>query len=330
MKKIVPALLVGLSMCMAPTAFADPIQLSGDISVKYEKDTFDGEHDVSGTMSTFRLMAEKDLGAGWSLYARFGAQHANQPGLADYLADGSVYPEDRKTVGTLDLFGLNYKSGNMTYKMGRQDLTIGTTALLYSRSDSNIGKHNFVDGISAAGKMGIMDVTAVIAQEDNAGSEDNKLCAVRTGYSPNESVNYGITLGRYTYKHKTSLDDDGNVVNNVDTNNIAVDGTYKFGRNTLTAELAKSNSNNDNKAYAATWNYGFNDKTAVYITGFRVESHADMGQQSDFDNDNRGIYYGVTHQLNKADSLEVVYKQQKTISGGEDNSKLEATFTHSF
>lgn len=330
MKKIVPTLLVGLSLCVAPAAFADPadpFQLSGDVSVKYEKDK---GPDLSGTMSTFRLNAEKDLGSGWSLYLRFGAQHATEPALADYLADGSVYSEDKKTVGAIDLFGLNYKKGDMTYRIGRQDLTIGTTALLYSRSDTNIGKHNFVDGVTANGKMGILDVTAVVVREDNVDSADNKLYALRAGYSPNDSVNYGVTLGRYAYKHGTSLDEDGNVVKNEDTNHIAVDGTYKFGRNTLTAELTKSNSNDDNRAYAATWNYGFNDKTALYVTGFRVETNGDMGGQSDFDNGDRGVYYGITHQLSKANSLEVVYKKQKVISSGKDDSHLEATITHAF
>jgi len=61
-----------------------------------------------------------------------------------------------------------------------------------------------------------------------------------------------------------------------------------------------------------------------------------MGQQSDFDNNNRGFYYGITHQLTKNDSVEVVYKDQKTLRDAEDapsgshNTKIEATLTHAF
>lgn len=76
--------------------------------------------------------------------------------------------------------------------------------------------------------------------------------------------------------------------------------------------IRSPNRSNDNRAYAVTWEYGFDDKTAVYLTGFRVETNGDMGQQSDFDNNNRGLYYGIKHQLSKNNSLELVYKDQKS------------------
>ncbi|MEN6414571.1 MAG: hypothetical protein ABFC84_17675, partial [Veillonellales bacterium] len=236
--------------------------------------------------------------------------------LADY--NTAAYRDGKKSVIGLDQFGLTYTRDHMVYKIGRQDATVGTTALLYSRSDSNVGKHYFVDGISASGKIGAMDISALLAQEDNAGPDNNRIYAIRTGYSPRDDFNFGLTLGRYHY--------DGGE----NTNHWAVDGTRSFGKHSLTAEYAKSNSSNENKAYAATWNYNCDAKTALYITGFRVETNGDMGQQSDFDNDNRGVYYGVTHQFSDADGVELTYKQQKTISGGQDNTKFEATFTHSF
>ncbi|MEN6411697.1 MAG: hypothetical protein ABFC84_02900, partial [Veillonellales bacterium] len=70
MKKIFPIMLMGLMICLTPAAFADPVQLTGDVLVKYEKDTASGSPDVSGTMSTIRLKATTELGDGWSLYAR--------------------------------------------------------------------------------------------------------------------------------------------------------------------------------------------------------------------------------------------------------------------
>lgn len=318
MKKTIAIVLTGVSLSMSSMAFAaEPVKLSGDFSVKYERDTARGDSTTSGTMHTFKLMSETDLGDGWSLYARLGAQYATQPTLSDYNVD-NVYGVDRNWVAALDQFGLNYKGGNIIYKLGRQDVTVGTTALLYSRADSNIGKRTFVDGLTAAGTMGIVDLAAVIAQEDNAGSKDNKIYAIRTGFNPSQNLNWGFTLGRYQDS------DDGS------TNHWAVDGTYKFGKNSWTAEYTKSSSSIDDIAYAANWNYGFDDKTAVYITGFRVETNGDMGKQSDFDNDNKGIYYGVNYKLSDADGVEVVYKDQKVISSGQKNTKFEATFTHSF
>ncbi|MDR3591972.1 MAG: hypothetical protein P4N41_20135 [Negativicutes bacterium] len=318
MKKKIAMMAVGLSLSMVPAVFAaEPVKLSGDVSVKYERDTASEAPTTSGSMYTLKLKGEADLGAGWSLYTRLGAQYATQPALSDYNVD-SVYGPDRKSVVSLDQFGLTRKADDVVYKFGRQDLTIGTTALLYSRPYSNVGKHFFVDGLTAAGKVGIVDLSAAIVQEDNPGAQDNKIYAVRTGFNPAENLNWGVTLGRYQDSANGS------------TNHWAMDGTYKFGKSSLTGEYTKSSSSADNKAYAATMNYGFDDKTAVYITGFRVETNGDMGKQSDFDNDNRGIYYGVTHKLSDADNLEVVYKDQKFISTGQKNTKLEATITHSF
>ena len=317
MKKIIAALLTALSITSAAFA-AEAVKWDGELSIKYEKDTASGIPSVSGTMYTLKLKGETDLGDGWSLYARLGAQYATQPSLSDYNFDSVVYGPNRKSVAALDQFGLTRKVDDVVYKLGRQDLTIGTTALLYSRPYTNIGKRFFVDGLSASGTVGIANISAAIVQEDNPGPLDNKIYALRTGFNPTKRLNWGITLGRY----QDSM--------NGSTNHWAVDGTYKFDKSSLTGEYTKSSNNTDNKAYAATWNYGFDDKAAFYITGFRVQTNGDMGKQSDFDNGNKGTYYGVTYKLGDADNLEVVYKDQKFISTGQKNTKLEATLTHTF
>ncbi|MBP2625795.1 MAG: hypothetical protein H6Q68_506 [Firmicutes bacterium] len=316
MKKIVSFMVLGLSIYMTPVAFAESAKLTGDISVKYERDTADGSPNIFGTMSTFKLKAEKDLGAGWSLYARLGAQYATQPTLADYNLD--AYGEDKKSVVALDQWGVTYNSGQLIYKIGRQDVSVGTTALLYSRSDGNIGTKTFADGLTAVGTIGAAEIATLLVKEDNAGIQDNKIYAIRVGYNRAANLNYGLTLGRY----QDSI--------NGSTNHWAVDGKYKFGSNSLTAEYTKSSSSTDNKGYVATWDYSFNDKTEAYITGFKVETNGDMGKQSDFDNDNRGFYYGITHKLSDTDILEFVYKNQKNISSGQNNNKFEATISREF
>jgi len=318
MKKLLAILVAGISFYQVPVALAGPVNMTGDVSIKYERDTADGAAGVSGMVYSTKLMGEVNLGAGWSGYACLGAQHLTTSGLGDFNTNFGVYDMDKKSVLAVDQYGVIYKTTNLVYKLGRQDVGVGKTALLYSRADSNIGKKTFVDGLTASGTVGVMAVSALIAQEDNADSLDNKIYAMRAGYSPRENLNWGLTLGRYQGPSTES------------TNHWAVDGTYKFGKNSLTAEFTTSSSSVDNKAYAAIWNYEFDHKTAASITGFRVESNGAMGQQSDFDNDNKGVHYCITHNLSTADSLEIVYKAQKTISGGQSNNKLEATFTHGF
>ncbi len=318
MKKTVAVMVAGMIMATAPAALAEPVKLSGDVAVKYQRDTADGDPTASGSIYTFKLLGEAELGGGWSLYARLGAQSVTNPLLADFNVAPEVYGENKKSVVALDQFGLNYKTAKLTYKLGRQDVGVGTTTLLYHRPDSNIGKKAFVDGLTVAGTVGVVDLTALVAREDNpAGTYKNKIYALRTGFNPTESFNWGVTLGRF--KGETES-----------TNHWAVDGTYKFGKSSLTAEYTRANSSTANKAYAIVLSHDFDDKTSASVTGFRVEEFGSMGGQSEYDANNRGIHYAINRKLSENAGLELVFKDQKTISGGQKNTSFEATVSYSF
>ena len=144
MKKTFAVLAAALTLTTAPAASAAPVSLTGDISLKYGRETFARVPDATGATSTLRLTAEAELGAGWSLYARLGAQSATRPALTDF--NGDAYA-DTKAVAALDQFGLTYKQGKFACKLGRQEAAVGVTALLYSRPSTNIGKKSFVDGL---------------------------------------------------------------------------------------------------------------------------------------------------------------------------------------
>lgn len=317
MKKSIAVVLTGMTLAFAPAAQAAPVQLSGDVSVTYERDKVDGDK-TNGSIISLTVMGEMDLGSGWSLYSRLGAQKLTRAGMGDFNTD--YYSADDKSVLSIDQFGFNYQKNDFTYKIGRQDTTIGTTALLYSRPDSNIGKKAFVDGVSFTGKAGVTDLTGIFAREDNiSGDPKNKVYAVRAGYNPVEKLNVGVTLGRYQ--------------SDASTNHWAVDSTYTMGKSSLTGEFTKSNQDSQNKAYATTLNYDFDGKTAAYVTGFRVETNGAMGGQSDFvnfENGTRGVHYGVTHTLRDDVALELVYKKEKGIVDGERGTTLEATVSYSF
>lgn len=319
MKKGITAVVTGIALLAAPAVHAESVKLTGDVSVTYERDTQEGAPDTSGVISTLRIRGEADLGSGWSLYARLGAQKISNSGFGDFNTDPAAYGADKKAVLSLDQFGFIHKGEAVTFKLGRQDATVGTTALLYSRPDDNIGKKAFVDGLSVSGKSGITDISALIVREDNpTGFSNNKVYAVRAGYTPTENFNWGLTLGRYQ---------DGV---GADTNHWAADGTYTFGKSSVTGEFTKSNSSTENKAYAMTLNYDFDGQTAAYITGFRVEQNGGMGGQSDFGQDLRGIHYGVTHTLRDNLTLEAVYKKEKAVSTGVKNTVFETTVNYSF
>lgn len=316
MRKIAALAVAALSLSLTPVAFAASPSMTGELLVKHQRDTADGEPATSGMVYTLTLKSEAELGNGWSLFARLGAQHATRPSLGDLNLD--AYGADQKSAVALDQFGLTYKTEKLTYKLGRQDAAVGTTALLYSRPYTNIGKKAFVDGLSVTGTVGALDITALMAQEDSVGSQDSKVYALRAGYSLQENLNWGITLGRYQNASGES------------TNHWALDSTYKFGKNSLTAEYTKSSSSTHNMAYAAAWNYAFDGKTSLTVIGFKVEENGDMGRQSDFDNNNRGIHYKLNHKLSDSYGLEFVFKDQKTISDARKNTSFEATLAYTF
>ena len=322
-RKAIAAILTGLSLAVPAAAWAepansagpnsDPFKLSGAISVKYERDAADGPP-TQGTMYTFRLNGELDIGSGWSLYGRLGAQYATEPQVADF--NPAAYGENQKLAVAIDQFGITYKRDKMVYKLGRQEVTIGTTALLYNHDETKIGKNVFVDGVSASGTAGAVDLFAIAAQEN--WDKENKLYAIRAGFNPSQSINCGLTLGRYQYTGGGG------------TGHWAIDGTYKSGKASLTGEYTQSSRSTDNMGYAVILGYGFTEKLLASITHFRLESEGSMGQQSDFDSGNRGFHYGLAYKLDGASSLEVIYKDQRTISNGAKNSKLEATLTYRF
>lgn len=312
-KKITAALIV-ISLSSPLAASAGEVRVGGETAVKYQQNRADGQETKAGLSVTLLLNAEAGLTDNLSAYARIGAQKVSEPEIREfYSADSS-----RKSALALDQFGLKYTNGDFTYRLGRQDAAVGATSLLYSKPATNVGRHTFADGLSVSGRAGAADVAVLAVQEDNNGSGDNRVFAVRAGFGGSGGLAWGITHARYD-------DRAGGIV----SSHWALDGAYKAGKHELTAELARSDRAADNRAYAATWKYGPNDKTAFFFTAFKVEANADMGDASDFGNNQRGFHYGVTHSLNDAADMEIVYKDRRELGGGK-NSALEVKVVKSF
>src|SRR5574344_70975 len=65
MKQWIAMLAAGTVLTTSSMALAaEPVKFSGDVTVKYEKDTAEGADDVAGTMSSVRLKGEADMGKG--------------------------------------------------------------------------------------------------------------------------------------------------------------------------------------------------------------------------------------------------------------------------
>ena len=316
MRKAIAAVAAGFLLTTSGLALAAPMEISGTGTIKIQNKTADQTPNEFGTSFTLTLRGEQKIGPDVSLYARLAAQYATNPLLAeeDRLVSGS----GTKMIASLDQFGILFKPKNFVFKLGRQESLVSKTALLYSRSETNVGNSAFVDGLSFEGTTGKFQLSGIAAWENNLGLTNNNFYALRAGYSLSKTTNAGVTWGQYR------------IVDGDTSNHWAVDLSTSWGKSTFTGDYAQSSASLDNKAYALTWNYDFNGKTALYLTHFRVEANADMGGQSDFDNSNRGFYYGLTHAFNEKLALEVIYKDQVLLSDDSKNSKLEIWLKHSF
>lgn len=316
MKITLAALAAGLLLTASSPSLAAPLEISGTATIRYQSESADQLPHQSGTMTTLTLRGEQPLGGKVSVYARLAAQYASNPLLSDY--DLAIHGPDQKFVAGIDQFGILYKPGDFTFNLGRQEALIGKTALLYSRSETNVGYGTFVDGLSFAGTAGKFEFSGLAARENNVALPNNSLYSLRAGYNLSKTTNLGLTWGNYRIHEGDS------------TNHWALDASTTWGKASFIGEFAQSSANLENKAYAFSLTYDFNGKTAVYLTHFRVEANADMGGQSDFDNNNRGFYYGLTHVFNDKLSLEVIFKDQVLLSDNSKNNKLEVWLKNKF
>jgi hypothetical protein len=316
MKKLIVAALICVISSLNTAAAASPLIFTGSGAIKYESDNADSTGTESGTMYTFTLRGEQKISPKFSLFARFGAQYASNPILADFNRPFFFY--DSKIEAAVDQFGLIYSTDKLVYTLGRQEAVIGLTGLLYSRPETNVGKTGFVDGLSIRGSIGSVDISVNAAKENNLWLQNNGLYDIRLGYSLSRNLNMGLTWAQYKYYGADP------------TNHWAADATANWGKSSLTAEYTQSNLSSANRAYALTWNYGLNEKTALYITNFQVEANGDMGGQSNYDNNNRGFYYGLTHSLSDKLSLEFIYKDQVLLADSSKNTKIELWLKNRF
>lgn len=313
MKKAIATMVLGGSLVTGAVAFASPVEIQGEASIRYVHEK--AAEAQSGTVYTVTMMAEAPLGGAWSAYARLGAQHTNQNQVGSEF--NTDYYSGKQTVVALDQFGLIFKDDHFVYRLGRQQAAIGATALIYSRPDSNIGKKAFVDGISIAGTSGSTQVSALFAQEDSV-ADKNKVYAIRGEYNLSDNWTGGVTLGRFKGDGVPS------------TSHWAIDGTYKYGKQSWTAEYSQSNSSSDNKAMAVVWGYEMDTKTSLSLKGFRVEANGDMGGQTDFSNNHSGLHYSIAHVLTDKSNIELVYKDEKNLENKEKTRTVEMTWSTSF
>lgn len=315
MKKMVASALATAVLLTSGVAMAADVKFDGDLKLHYRWNTWEGDPNTEGGKVWFRLNATTALSDNVDAYARFAVQALSADAIgADY--DKDYYGD---SAASLDRFGVVVKGKDFKYNIGRQGVSIGALATLYSTEGYMGTNYGAIDGVVAKGKSGATDLQFVAGQEWKKGSDDSKIYAVSATYSPAKNWTLGGVVGKYESKDATD-----------DTTNYAVNASYSMGKATLLGEYAKSDANTLDTAYAAGVAYGFDAKHSAYAFYSKVENNADMGGWTDWDAYGKGIYVGYDYKWTKDTTFSFFYKDMKWLSNNADYSSLRATMTYKF
>ncbi|MEG6586078.1 hypothetical protein [Dendrosporobacter sp. 1207_IL3150] len=312
MKKRLLAAAVAASMTLSiGVAMAAPVEFDGSAEVHYQWDDSDNDGKSEGARNTVILNAKTALDDNTDFYARLAAQRYHGDDItADFNTDNG-----RKSIMTIDRFGFIIKGTDVTYTLGRQGGTIGSTALLYS-TDGNIGSSsNLLDGLSATAAVGVTELSFLAGKET---VDDNKVYSVRAAYQPAADWTVGATLAKYSAGGAAS------------TNHWAVDTAYTKGNTTYFGEYTKSDADTDNKAFVVGVSYDLNDKNSFSVNYSKVEVMSDINESTDFDNGYKGVSFGYDYKFRPNTTLSLAYKDMKAIDGSDKFNSLETTLNYAF
>lgn len=312
-KKLLMAAIAAMIAMPTTAALAAPVQLDGELEMQYSQDNATKK---DGGRFTMKLNAKTNIAKNLDLYGRFAAQGITEQEFRnDFRIAPGAYSKDTKSMAEIDQFGFLYSNAGVNYKLGRQGGTIGATALLYS-TEGYVGRDIMADGITIKAKSGVTDLSVTALKE--VYGDSNKAYAVSGSYKPAKDWTLGATLARYDAAA-------------VDRNYWAVNTGYEVGKANFTAEYAKSNAGDANKAYDLGVSYAFDKKLSASATYYRVENNGDMGGWTDFDPNMKGFYYGLNYKPDAKTAFKLLFKDIEQIDNSAVKSKqFRATISYLF
>ncbi len=312
-KKFLMAAIAAMIAMPTTAALAAPVQMDGELEMQYSQDNATKK---DGGRFTLKLNAKTNVAKNLDFYGRFAAQGITEQEFRnDFRIDAGAYSKDTKSMAEVDQFGFLYSNAGVNYKLGRQGGTIGATALLYS-TEGYVGRDMMADGITIKAKSGVTDLSVTALKE--VYGDSNKAYAVSGSYKPAKDWTLGATLARYDQVQR-------------DRNYWAVNTGYELGKANFTAEYAKSNSGDANKAYDLGVSYAFDKKLSASATYYRVENNGDMGGWTDFDPNMKGFYYGLNYKPDAKTAFKLLFKDIEQIDNSAVKSKqFRATISYLF
>lgn len=269
----------------------------------------------------FLLNFKVTLGDRWSTFARFSAQNAQNPGL--FSADYGALKYGGKDQGTyFDRWGVTYSDGPTRVILGRQDLVIGASGLVYD-TRSYVGDTS-VQGVRVMTKTGDLSWDFAAVSEKEQDKISGKI------YTPNlrsASVSYRLSPQfslSAAYVRQTYDGADW-------TNRFTSTGlTYTPpGKLKLIYERVTTNIETlpvpaaAPKSWGITGEYRFDKKNMFTVRRHNTEARADISSRNTYPSVSDGWFLDYTHRWDKNTMTDLIYADRKMYTPGRPTEILK-------
>lgn len=294
--------------------------------------SFNGDFRLRGLSINDKIAPGSSSSSYWQSRVRFGIQYKMDQDSTFFarFSNRSNFGEQSDTHGNVDQYGVKLNAGSWKFVVGRQDVLLGQGLILGTGSDASSIDNKF-DGLVASTTAGTWTFNVV------GGKTTNDISLTKEWYGADATTKIGdkTTLGvAYAHSNNNGGTDKRNVWG-VNTS-IAAGSNFK-----LNAEWAKSDKNNDNKAYFVGGTFSFN-KDSFTVQYNNVEANSVDPYNSAYGavaypyvgrnlvSDYKGWSYTYNHPMSKVATFNLNYLdlQRRGVSG--HDKELAGTVTWSF
>jgi hypothetical protein len=247
------------------------------------------------------------LNKGLTAFARIGAQATGDPRIASFevahrLA-GRAIP---KKTAEFDQFGVIATTGTVTAKVGRQDLSIGSTGLLYNTT-INVGDTS-VDALKLSSDNGKFTWEAVLAKEREDLAKDNVLNILSLYYKMSKQLTVGV-IGATQEVHSSGMTNHYQAANFKyrATPKLMIHGEFITSDDRSNFHPLMPRLSEDPTGKSLVADYSFNKRTSVMLCWWDMKYGADISNRSIATIASEGWSAFLKRWLDKTSLLELNY-----------------------
>ncbi len=250
----------------------------------------------------FREPLDKDLTA----FARVGAETTGNPRITSFDAAHYFTGSAVKESAEVDQFGFVWKNKQTTAKIGRQDLSVGATGLLYDTT-AYIGDTS-IDAIRVKGNTDKLAWDAVAAKQLEEAAKGNQLFVLSASYKFSKQLTIGLTGARQKLSSTGTMIHYRDVSVEYQLNAKLVllsDMINSDDRRNLSPLLPQLTKDPSGEGVLAE--YSFDRRNAIRVGWWKLNYGADISNRTAATIASSGWAFFLRHRLDKTSLVELNY-----------------------